>query len=171
MMDFSMWDTYRALHPLLNIIAPRKSGQMMQSLVLKARQGGWLPIFPCWNSYTAAMIGDHCIAAIGDAYLKGIRNFDIDTAYTYMRRNAFESPATFAEYTQGKGRRALPSYLRHGYIPLEDSVKEAYHRQEQVSRTLEYAYDDFVLSRIALELGKTDDYKTLARKGQKTGAT
>ena len=43
--DFSMWDTYRALHPLLNIIAPRKSGQMMQSLVLKARQGGWLPIF------------------------------------------------------------------------------------------------------------------------------
>ncbi len=164
--DFSMWDTYRALHPLLNIIAPRKSGQMMQSLVLKARQGGWLPIFPCWNSYTAAMIGDHCIAAIGDAYLKGIRNFDIDTAYTYMRRNAFESPATFAEYTQGKGRRALPSYLRHGYIPLEDSVKEAYHRQEQVSRTLEYAYDDFVLSRIALELGKTDDYKTLAQRAK-----
>lgn len=51
------------------------------------------PYFPCWNSYTAAMIGDHCIAAIGDAYIKGIRNFDIEKAYEAMRKNAFESPA------------------------------------------------------------------------------
>ena len=58
--DFSMWDTYRAVHPLYNIIAPTLSAQMMQSLVTMAEQGGWMPIFPCWNSYTAAMIGDHC---------------------------------------------------------------------------------------------------------------
>lgn len=162
--DFSMWDTYRALHPLLNIIAPERAGEMMQSLVLKASQGGWMPIFPCWNSYTAAMIGDHCIAAIGDAYVKGIRNFDIETAYRYMRRNAFESPATYEEYASGKGRRALPSYLRYGYVPLEDSVKEAYHKCEQVSRTLEYAYDDFVLAQVARMLGHDADADTLMRR-------
>ena len=67
-MDFSMWDTYRAVHPLLNIISPTKSGDMMQSLVRMYEQGGWLPIFPCWNSYTAAMIGDHCVSVLADAW-------------------------------------------------------------------------------------------------------
>ncbi|MBQ9640394.1 MAG: GH92 family glycosyl hydrolase [Bacteroidaceae bacterium] len=150
--DFSMWDTYRAQHPLLTILEPMRSGEMMQSLVRKYEQGGWLPIFPCWNSYTAAMIGDHCTAAIADAYVKGIRNFDVLTAYEAMRKNAFEEPATREEYCNGKGRRALRSYLDDGYIPLEDSVKEAFHQQEQVSRTLEYAYDDYALAQMAKEL-------------------
>ena len=122
--DFSMWDTYRALHPLINLLHPTRGGQMMQSLVHKYEEGGWLPIFPCWNSYTAAMIGDHCIAALGDACVKGIRNFDVQKAYEGMRRNAFESPATHEEYVNGMGRRALQSYLQYGYIPLEDSVPE-----------------------------------------------
>ena len=162
--DYSMWDTYRALHPLINILSPSKANDMMQSLVLKYEQGGWLPIFPCWNSYTAAMIGDHVIAAIGDAYVKGIRDFDIQKAYEGMRKNAFESPATFEEYANGMGRRALKSYLEYGYIPLQDSVQEAYHKNEQTSRTLEYAYDDFVLSQVAKSLGKTSDYEALARR-------
>lgn len=162
--DFSMWDTYRALHPLINILSPSKASDMMQSLVLKYEQGGWLPIFPCWNSYTAAMIGDHAIAAIGDAYVKGIRDFDIQKAYEGMRKNAFESPSTFEEYSNGMGRRALKSYLEYGYIPLQDSVKEAYHKNEQTSRTLEYAYDDFVLSQVAKLLGKKTDYELLAHR-------
>lgn len=141
--DYSVWDTYRALHPLLNIISPTTSGQMMQSLVDKYEQGGWMPIFPCWNSYTAAMIGDHCGSLFADAYVKGIRNFDYRKAYEGARKNAFESPATFEEYRNGMGRRALKSYLEHGYVPLSDSVKEAFHTNEQVSRTLEYAYDDY----------------------------
>ena len=139
---------------------------MMQSLVLKYEQGGWLPIFPCWNSYTAAMIGDHCIAALGDACAKGIRNFDVQKAYEGMRRNAFESPATREEYVNGMGRRALQSYLRYGYIPLEDSVPDAFHTREQVSRTLEYAYDDFVLAQVAKQLGKTEDYDALMHRAQ-----
>lgn len=139
---------------------------MMQSLVHKYEQGGWLPIFPCWNSYTAAMVGDHCIAALGDAYVKGIRNFDIETAYKAMRQNAFESPAKEEDYRNGMGRRALQSYLKYGYIPLEDSVPDAFHTKEQVSRTLEYAYDDFVLSQVAKLLQKTDDYKLLAARAQ-----
>ena len=162
--DYSMWDTYRALHPLVNLLSPTKGGEMMQSLVLKYEQGGWLPIFPCWNSYTAAMIGDHCISAIGDAYCKGIRNFDIDKAYEGMRRNAFETPSDFDEYRNGMGRRALPSYLTYGYIPLEDSVPDAFHTREQTSRTLEYAYDDFVLAQVAQSLGKTEDYQQLMQR-------
>ena len=160
-MDFSMWDTYRAVHPLLNIISPTKSGAMMQSLVRMYEQGGWLPIFPCWNSYTAAMIGDHCVSVLADAYVKGIRNFDAEKAYEAMRKNAFETPASVEEYKNGMGRRALQSYLKYGYIPLEDEVSDAFHTNEQVSRTLEYAYDDFCVAQMAKALGKTDDYKAL----------
>lgn len=162
--DFSMWDTYRALHPLIVLLDPHKDGEMMQSLVDKYSQGGWLPIFPCWNSYTAAMIGDHCIAAIGDAIVKGVDNFDIGTAYEAMRKNAFESPEDYKEYADGMGRRALKSYLEYGYIPLEDQVREAFHSREQTSRTLEYAYDDFVLSQVAKKLGRMDDYDRLKRR-------
>ena len=164
--DFSMWDTYRALHPLLNIIDPRRSGDMMQSLVLKAEQGTWMPIFPCWNSYTAAMIGDHCAVVLADAAVKGIRGFDLDSTYKYLRKNAFESPESFDDYKNGMGRRALKSYLKHGYIPVEDPVAEAFHDDEQSSRTLEYAFDDYALAQIALKLGNQKDYKKLMRRSQ-----
>ncbi len=164
--DFSMWDTYRAVHPLYNIIAPQQSADMMQSLVTMYEQGGWLPIFPCWNSYTAAMIGDHCSVALADAYVKGIRDFNAEKAYEAMRKNAFEMPASYEDYKNGMGRRALESYLKYGYIPLEDSVKEAYHQQEQTSRTLEYAFDDFAVAQMAKALGKDLDYKELMRRSE-----
>ena len=164
--DFSMWDTYRAVHPLYNLIAPRQSADMMQSLVTMYEQGGWLPIFPCWNSYTAAMIGDHCSVALADAYVKGIRDFNVEKAYEGMRKNAFETPASLDEYKNGMGRRALDSYLKYGYIPLEDSVKEAYHTQEQTSRTLEYAFDDFAVAQLAKALGKNQDYTELMRRSE-----
>lgn len=164
--DFSMWDTYRALHPLYTLIAPKESADMMQSLVTMYEQGGWLPIFPCWNSYTAAMIGDHCSAVLADAYVKGIRDFDYEKAYEGMRKNAFETPASFEDYKNGMGRRALTSYLKYGYIPLEDGVKEAFHQDEQTSRTLEYAFDDFAVAQLAKALGKEQDYKELMRRSE-----
>ena len=153
--DFSMWDIYRAELPLYNIITPTLSGDMMQSLVNMYKEGGWMPIFPCWNSYTAAMIGDHSGVALADAYVKGIRSFDAKTAYEGMRKNAFESPKTFEEYKNGMGRRALNSYVRYGYIPMEDSVKEAFHTNEQTSRTLEYAFDDFAVAQLAKALAES----------------
>ncbi len=164
--DFSMWDTYRALHPLYTLIAPKESADMMQSLVTMYEQGGWLPIFPCWNSYTAAMIGDHCSAVLADAYIKGIRDFDYEKAYEAMRKNAFETPTNFEDYKNGMGRRALTSYLKYGYIPLEDGVKEAFHQDEQTSRTLEYAFDDFAVAQLAKALGKDKDYKELMRRSE-----
>jgi hypothetical protein len=164
--DYSMWDTYRAVHPLYNIIAPQQSADMMQSLVTMYEQGGWLPIFPCWNSYTAAMIGDHCSVVLADAYVKGIRDFNVEKAYEGMRKNAFETPASLEDYKNGMGRRALPSYLKYGYIPLEDGVKDAFHQDEQTSRTLEYAFDDFAVAQLAKALGKDQDYQELMRRSE-----
>ncbi len=162
--DFSVWDTYRAEHPLLLLIEPKRNMEMMRSLILKAEQGGWLPIFPAWNSYTTEMIGDHVISLLTDAYMKGFRDFDIDRAYSYMWKNATETPADHAEYVDGKGRRALESYLKYGYIPLEDPVAEAFHHGEQISRVLEYAYDDFCLSEFAKALGKMEDARVLRER-------
>ena len=164
--DFSMWDTYRALHPLYTLIAPKETADMMQSLVTMYEEGGWLPIFPCWNSYTAAMIGDHCSVALADAYVKGIRDFNVEKAYEGMRKNAFETPTSYEDYKNGMGRRALESYLKYGYIPLEDGVKEAFHQDEQTSRTLEYAFDDFAVAQLAKALGKDQDYQELMRRSE-----
>lgn len=161
--DFSMWDIYRAQLPLLEILQPDKVNQFVQSMVLKGRQGGWMPIFPCWNSYTAAMIGDHVTAFIAAAWAKGIRNYDVEAAYRLLRQNAFIVPK-HEEYVNGKGRRGLTSYLQYGYLPMEDSVPEAFHKKEQVSRTLEYAYDDYALSIMAKGLNKTADYKALSKR-------
>jgi predicted alpha-1,2-mannosidase len=124
-----------------------------------------MPIFPAWGSYTAAMIGDHVCTMISDASARGINGFDLEKAYTFMRQNAFDSPSV-ADYKDGKGRRALKSYLKYGYIPLEDSVWDAFHKREQVSRTLEYAFDDFALAQFAKKLGKTDDYNALMKRSQ-----
>jgi predicted alpha-1,2-mannosidase len=161
--DFSLWDTFRALHPLLTILDPNRDGQMVQSLIDKGQQGGFLPIFPTWNSYTSEMIGDHAISVIYDAYAKGIRNFDVSEAYRLVRQNALITPPR-EQYVEGKGRRALVSYERYGYIPLEDEVLDAFHQREQVSRTLEYAYDDYVASQFASALGHSDDAALLLRR-------
>ncbi len=161
--DFSMWDIYRAQLPLMEILKPALTNEFVRSIILKGQQGGWLPIFPCWNSYTAAMIGDHATAFIASAYNNGIRNYDVQAAYQLMRKNAFEN-ANAKDYKNGMGRRALPSYLKYGFIPMEDSVPEAFHKKEQVSRTLEYAFDDYALSLVAKGLNKTADYKILQQR-------
>ncbi len=164
--DFSMWDIYRAQLPLLNIIDPARTADMMQSLVNMYNEGGWMPIFPCWNSYTAAMIGDHAASVLADSYVKNGATFDVEKGYEGVRKNAFETPRSHEEYEDGMGRRALKSYLRYGYIPLEDSVMEAFHTHEQVSRTLEYAYDDFCAAQLAKAWGRAADYEMLmARSG------
>jgi len=162
--DYSMWDTFRASMPLNALLEPKKSGDMMQSLVKKAEQGGWMPIFPCWNSYTAAMIGDHVMSVMADAYVKNVRNFDMESGYKFLRKNAFDTNADPKSYEAGKGRRALTSYLKYNYVPLEDSVWQAFHKREQVSRTLEYAYDDFCLSVLAENLGHKEDAAILRKR-------
>ncbi|MDA8948609.1 GH92 family glycosyl hydrolase [Flavobacteriaceae bacterium] len=162
-VDFSMWDTFRALHPLFTLWVPERAKYMMESLLLKADQGGWLPIFPAWNNYTAAMIGDHVQATIADAVAKNLISIT-DKQYALLLQNAFDSPALEIDYIQGKGRRALASYLKYQFIPLEDDVPNSFHKKEQVSRTLEYAYNDFVLYTIALRLGDTLNASKLKKR-------
>jgi predicted alpha-1,2-mannosidase len=161
--DFSMWDIFRAQLPLQELLQPRKINDIVQSMIWKGQQGGWLPIFPCWNSYTSEMIGDHVTAFIASAYAKGIRNYDVKEAYRLMRKNAF-TVACEKDYVNGKGRRALPSYLKYNFIPMEDSVPIAFHKKEQVSRTLEYAYDDYALFTVAQDLHKKDDQLKLLQR-------
>jgi predicted alpha-1,2-mannosidase len=164
--DFSLWDTFRGVHPLFTIIDPDREREMIKSLIEKGKQGGFLPIFPAWNSYTAEMTGDHAGAVIADAYVKGIHDFDAEEALRLMKKNALELPATPELYREGQGRRALESYLKYGYIPLEDHVPYAFHGDEQVSRTLDYAFDDFELSVLAGALGHKEDAKTFAERAQ-----
>ncbi|MBS1800047.1 MAG: GH92 family glycosyl hydrolase [Acidobacteria bacterium] len=161
--DFSMWDIYRAQLPLMTILQPTRTEAMMQSLILKGEQGSYLPIFPAWSSYTSEMIGDHTGVAMTDAYMKGLRNFDLASAWTLIRRNAFDTPP-YDEYKDGLGRRALKSYIKYGYIPLEDPVAEAFHHGEQVSRTLEYAFDDAIIAQLGEALGHKNDAATLAKR-------
>jgi predicted alpha-1,2-mannosidase len=164
--DFSLWDTFRALHPLLTILDPARESDMVQSLVLKGEQGGYLPMFPAWASYTQEMTGDHAVAVIADAYLKGLRGFDVDSAYQLMRKSALTTPQNEQDYIDGQGRRGLASYLQYGYIPLEDKVPYAFHQQGQVTRTLEYAYDDFVLAQFATATGHVEDAALFFQRGQ-----
>ena len=161
--DFSMWDIYRAQLPLMTILQPTRVEAMMQSLVLKGEQGRYLPIFPAWSSFTSEMIGDHTGVAMTDAYMKGLRNFDLASAWRLIRQNAFDTPP-YDEYKDGLGRRALKSYIRYGYIPLEDPVTEAFHQKEQVSRTLEYAFDDAIIARLGEALGHKDDAAILRKR-------
>ena len=79
--DYSVWDTFRAVHPLLTILDPDRERDMVKSLIAKGEQGGFLPVFPAWNSYTSEMVGDHAGAIITDAYVKGIRGFDAEAAF------------------------------------------------------------------------------------------
>ncbi len=161
--DFSMWDIYRAQLPLVQLLNREITNDFVRSMILKGQQGNWLPIFPCWNSFTSAMIGDHVTVFIASAYAKGIRDYDVSEAYRLMRKNAFDvAPA--ADYQNGMGRRALDSWLKYGFIPLEDSVPIAFHKKEQVSRTLEYAYDDHALSIVAKGLGKKQDHEQLVKR-------
>jgi predicted alpha-1,2-mannosidase len=166
--DFSLWDTFRALHPLLTIVDPNRERDMVRSLIAKGEQGGFMPIYPAWNSYTSEMVGDHASTVIADAWFKGIRGFDLEEAYRLMKKNATEMPATYDLYVDGRGRRGLISYLKYGYIPLEDPVRDGspVHPGEQVSRTLEYAYDDSVVGEVAQALGHSADAELFKKRAQ-----
>lgn len=119
------------------------------------------------------MIGDHCSVLITDAYLKGLlpvtdENGSTDfaeKAYSVMRHNAMDVPP-MKEIMQGKGRRAIQSYLENGFVPLDNPVPFAAHDGEQVSRTLEYAYDDYVLAQMAGILGHNEDREYLLNRSE-----
>lgn len=153
--DFSLWDTFRAEMPLLTLVEPARSNDAIRTMIAQYEQGGWLPTPQQFgNSYTNDMIGDHPVDAILDAYQKGIRNFDAEKAYEAVKKNALETPP--ADH-RSKGRQGLKYYLEFGYVPY-DKIRES------VSRTLEYAYNDWCVAQLAKALGKTEDYNLFSKR-------
>lgn len=153
--DFSLWDTYRAEMPLLALVDPERNRDAINTMVAQYEQGRWMPTPQQFgNSYTNDMIGDHPVDVILDAYQKGIRNFDVEKAYEAVRKNAMKTPPA---NHRSRGRIGLNDYLKYGYIPF-DKVRES------VSRTLEYAYNDWCVARLAKALDKKGDYKVFIKR-------
>jgi predicted alpha-1,2-mannosidase len=159
--DYSLWDTFRALHPLLILIQPERVSPMIRSLLQMYQEGGWMPMWPN-PTYTNIMIGTHADAVIADAWVKGFRDYDPALAYEAMRKDAMAPPdgdttkrwGDRDPWTSFEGRGGLSYFHSLGYLPV-DKVNES------VSRTIEYSFDDYCVSRLALDLGKKDDYRRL----------
>jgi len=154
--DFSLWDTFRTVHPLYNLIARSDQRDMMVSLVEMAKAGGCLPRWPAGCGYTNCMMGTPADIAVTEAYLKGVRDFDIEAAYRAMRRTALEGKPEGSKFA---GRSRLESYLSLGYVPSDETSKS-------VSKTLEFAWADHALSLLAEALGKREDARIFAEHAQ-----
>ena len=154
--DLSLWDTFRTLHPLYNIIARDDQRDMMVSLLKMTEEGGWLPRWPSGNGYTGSMLGSPADITIAEAWLKGIRDFDIEYAYEAMRNTALGPTSPGAEFS---GRRGIESYLKYGYCSADDMDKA-------VSKTLEYAWADYSIGQLAKALDKKEDAELFAEHTQ-----
>ncbi|MBT8266532.1 MAG: GH92 family glycosyl hydrolase [Bacteroidia bacterium] len=144
---FSLWDTYRAAHPLYTIIEQERTNDFIKTFISKYQEGGIMPIWDLSANYTGCMIGYHAVPVIADAYLKGIKNYDVEKAFEAMKHSASQN------------KLGLESYKKYGFIPVEEE-------SESVSKTLEYAYDDWTIAQMAKSLGKSDDYKYYLQRAQ-----
>lgn len=144
---FSLWDTFRATHPLFTITQRNRTVEFIRTFLNQYEQGGSLPIWELSANYTGCMIGYHAIPVIVDAYIKGIRGFDKKKALEAMLQSAQE------------GKLGLDAYKKRGYISSEDE-------SESVSKTLEYAYDDWCIAVFADSLGETEIAETFYERGQ-----
>ena len=153
--SFSCWDTYRSQHPLLTLTAPSHVNDFIKSIAATAKDYGWLPAQHFLNLYGEAMVGDHLIPIIVDAYLKGFRDFDVNFLYEAMRKKALEEPKPPVPHYAG--RSGLKYYMELGYTPV-DKVNES------VPNTMELAYDDWCIAQLAKELGKSKDYELFMKR-------
>ena len=136
---FSLWDTYRAEHPLFTIIERDRTVDFIKTFLAQYEQGGLLPVWELAANETYCMIGYHAVPVIADAYIKGIRGYDVRAALEAMKASATQD------------HFGLDDYKALGYIPSEGEG-------ESVSKTLEYAYDDWCIAQVAGDVGLEDDY-------------
>lgn len=142
---FSLWDTFRAAHPLYTILQQKRTNDFIKTFLAHYEQGGRLPVWELAANETDTMIGYHSVSVIADAYAKNIRDFDAQKAFEAMKHSA------------ELDHFGLKSYKQRGYITMEEE-------QESVSKTLEYAYNDFCIAQMAKMLGKTVDYEKYLRR-------
>ena len=146
---FSLWDTFRAEHPLLTLIQPESTtSDSIRSLLASQKQSpyGILPIWQFQGQETWTMIGYHAVPVIADAYMKGIKGFDANAAL-----DAMVASATYAPYGD------LGDYMKLGYVPID-------REPEAASKTVEYAYDDWTIARMARKLGRVDVAATFEKR-------
>jgi len=135
------WDTFRALYPFLNLVYPSVNKEMQEGLVNDYKEGGWLPE---WSSpsYSDCMIGNNSASVVADAYIKGMRGYDINTLWDAVKHGANN------EGPEATGRRGVKYYNELGYVPYDVKINE------NAARTLEYSYDDFAIYQLGKALGK-----------------
>nr|WP_317891959.1 GH92 family glycosyl hydrolase [uncultured Sphingomonas sp.] len=161
--DNGFWDTWRAVFPWFALMYPERDGEIMQGLVNTYKESGWLPE---WASpgHRNVMIGSNSANLIADAYLNGVRGFDVETLYEAMVKNATTSEGRPRDkrgnVVNAVGREGVEYYNRLGYVPYDVGINE------NAARTLEYATADFSLSRLAQALGKTEDARKYAQQAQ-----
>ncbi|MCX6219365.1 MAG: GH92 family glycosyl hydrolase [Bacteroidia bacterium] len=136
---FSLWDTFRAFHPLFTIIDQKRTVDFIKTLLQIYDDGGRLPMWPLAGNYTDDMLGYHAVPVIADAYLKGIRGYDTIKAFEAMKHSA------------ELDKLGLKYYKKIGYLPCD-------RQGESVSKTLEYSYDDWCISQVAQAMGQLEDY-------------
>ncbi|MBV9864636.1 MAG: GH92 family glycosyl hydrolase [Abitibacteriaceae bacterium] len=146
---FSLWDTFRAEHPLLTILQPQRVSDIVQSLLTHYQQFSQhtMPVWPLWGNETWTMIGYHSAPVITDAYLKGFRGFNAEAVYQALRATAMQN------------RNGLDEYRNNGYV-----VSTSGGQKQSVSRTLEYAYDDWCIAQLAQALGHADDARLFLQR-------
>jgi predicted alpha-1,2-mannosidase len=154
---FSLWDTFRALHPLNTIISSEANQAMIRSLIRKSDEGGLLPMWELASNYTGCMIGYHAVPVIVDSYEKGERNFDVEKAYlAAVKSSSYDTVNVSPTIDRG--------VLLHNLMPVGKQYKNAIGyipadvERQSVARGLEYAYDDWLIARLAKSLGKDSDY-------------
>lgn len=139
---FSLWDTFRAQHPLLTILQPARVPDMVNAMLAHYNERGRqeMPVWPLWGNETGTMIGYHSAPVIADAYLKGLRGFDAEAAYQALKTTAMQD------------RNGQDDYKRLGYVASANAGQ-----RQSVSRTLEFAYDDWCIAQLAQVLGHRED--------------
>ena len=147
---FSLWDTYRAFHPLLNLVNQPLQADIANSMLAHYDKSveHMLPFWSFYGNETWCMIGYHSCSVLADMIVKGVKGFDYERAYEAMKTTAMNP-----HYD------CLPEYRELGYVPFD---KEA----ESVSKTLEYAYDDYCIAQAAKVLGKTEDYEYFMKRSK-----
>ncbi|GAE15422.1 GH92 family glycosyl hydrolase [Bacteroides pyogenes] len=151
---FSLWDTFRASHPLFTYTQPERVNDMVKSFIAFYEQNGRLPVWNFYASETDMMIGYHAVPVIADAYLKGIGDFDAEKALA-----ACVTTANIDEY------RGIGLYKKLGYVPY--NVKDEYNTENwSLSRTLEYAFDDYCIAEMAHKMGKKEVAEEFYRRSQ-----
>ncbi|MGE5609261.1 MAG: GH92 family glycosyl hydrolase [Bacillota bacterium] len=141
--DSGYWDTFRAAHPLYNLLFPEISAEILQSMISAYDQSGWLPAWSCPGQFQC-MIGNHAFSLLADGWVKGVRDFDVQKAVTAMVHDA-HNPGPI-----GTGRSGVKTYDRLGYVAFGDS-------SDSTAKTLEYAYDDFCAGVLARAAGRNSE--------------